>query len=135
MLKRTHFKNIEEFLGIRWIEEGCERLNEDIERMLNQQMVDTWAEDRAHPIHQLWHNFILDRPLPSDLIRGKFSHIDHSLGQIHRFLTVEYLLNALRPSWEDEVATDIRNKLRHQEQFASTLYELDVADNFRRFGL
>ena len=132
MLNKAHFQNVEEFFGAEWLREGCRQLQDDIGRMIEEAWMGIAPESQAHPIRVLWYKLILGNMLPSDYVRGRESHTDILLGQIHRLLTVEYLLNNLRSGWEPGVADDMRNKLHNSAQFGSTLFEMEVADNFRR---
>ena len=128
------FENIKRFFGTDWLEEGCARFQEDIDDMVKSGRVPFQAEERAHPLHQLWHKIILGKSLYTDVVRGSSSLTHRSLGQIHRLLTLEYLLDRLSPNWNDDVAKEIRAKLINRGQFTATLYELEVADNFIRDG-
>ena len=128
------FLNIKSFFGSEWLEEGCARFQEDIENLLGSARSPFEAEERAHPLHLLWHRLILHRPLPTEGLRGSSSGTHRLLGQSHRLLTIEYLLDRLRPAWNEDIAKDNGDKLRNREQFTATLYELEVADNFIREG-
>lgn len=128
------FANIKSFFGTDWLEKGCARFQEDIETMARSGRVPFEAEERAHPLHQLWHRLVLGKPLPTDFVRGSSSWTHRLLGQIHRLLTLEYLLDRMSQSWNEDVAKDIRDKLSNRDQFTATLYELEVADNFIRDG-
>ena len=129
-----HFPNIEDFLGIDWLEAGCAKLDRQIGRMVASGRMDSTVEANDHAIHQLWYNHILGKPLPSDIvIKGDYK-IEHGLRQGHRLLTVEQLLAKLRPTWDAGIADSVRDKLRNPPQFESTLYELLVVVNFREAG-
>ena len=128
------FGNILEILGCDWLAEGCDRFKKDIENLLRSRRSPFEAEERAHPIHILWHVLVLGRVLPTNIVKGTSTFTHNLLGQSHRLLTLEYLLDRLRSTWDDGTARDIRDKLRNPKQFTATLYELEVADNFIREG-
>ena len=131
---RKHFPNIEEFLGIDWIEAGCSKLDSDIGQMVAQGILDSPIDAKHHPIHIVWYNHIVGKSLPHDLIVHGDSKIATDLRQGHRLLTLEQLLAKLRPTWSVEIADSVRDKLRNTPEFESTLYELLVVLNFRKAG-
>ncbi len=133
-LARQKFVTIERFFGANWLEEGCWDIDTHINRQMSQGFLDNSVEEVSHRLPQLWYRLIWDRMLPRDFGRGSESGQHHTLAQIHRLLTVEYLLAKHWPQWPAAVARDVRNRLVNKNQFEATLYELEVLDNFRRHG-
>ncbi|MCH8184728.1 MAG: hypothetical protein IH862_01340 [Chloroflexi bacterium] len=129
-----HFRNVEEFLGAEWLEDGCVALDERIVKMREAGFLDNSVEAGTHALHKLWYTQVLGKNLPSDLIISGDYRIKHKLTQAHRLLTVEQLLAKLRPTWDSGTAENVRSKLRNPSEFESTLYELQVTLNFRDAG-
>ena len=129
-----HFGNIAEFLGADWLKAGCQTLNDMMVKMVETGFVDNDLERSTHAVHRLWFTQVLGKTLPSDLIITGDYRDEHRLTQIHRLLTLEGLLDKLRSTWDSATAEDVRGKLRNTSDFESTLYELQVALNFRDAG-
>ena len=118
------------------VQDGClTELGSKISQMAATGFLDNSLETDAHPVHKIWYAEVLDKPLPSDLVIATGDYgVDHRLRRLHRSLTLEQLLRKLSPTWSAEVADSIRGKLHNLPDFESTLYELQVALNFREAG-
>lgn len=112
-LERSHFATIEEFMSHEWLEEGATDLQQRIDRAVTEGIIDSRPENSAHPLHVLWYKFIWGRSLPSDLMFARDSQINRALHQMHRFLTLEYLLGRLLADWTDSIKDDVRAKLKN----------------------
>ncbi|MBI4298777.1 MAG: hypothetical protein HY666_03360 [Chloroflexi bacterium] len=134
MFGREHFRNVEEFLGLEWLGEGCNKIDREITRQFESGVLDHTVEDSNHAVHKLWYNHILGKALPSDLLITGAYKTEHVLRQAHRLLVLEQLISKLRPTWDTSIADYVRSKLRNAPEFESTLFELLVLSNFREAG-
>ena len=81
---KWHFRNIEEFLGVDWLEDGCAVLYQKLVKMAEAGFLDNMVESGTHALHRLWHTKVLGMDLPSDLVISGDYRIEHMLRQAHR---------------------------------------------------
>jgi|GEM_PF-5091763 len=129
-----HFERLQNLLGQEWLEEGCRGLGVAVRRGLEQGTFTSALENNTHPIHKLWYEGVLERPLPSAMVIQGDNRIEHGLLSAHRILTLEFLVARLEASWSEEVRNNVAAKLRNHPEFESTLYELLVTLNLREAG-